>query len=284
MRVAFIASDKPRERILAEAFLDGAKRHGNETRMVDRADAVAVPDCDVVAMVGVKSRELFEVNKRAGIRIVYLDKGYVRQRAEGRRAWEFWRVAVDDHQPTRILGAIDYPDDRWRALEIEPRPWRATGEHIVFAGSSEKYHAFYGLDHPTQYAVRLVRKIRRLKLGRIVVYRPKPSWQGAVPIPRARYSPPERRIDDELAGAHALVTHGSNACFEAMLAGVPSVIVGNAIARPISSTDLHDLAAPKLATDSERARLLANLAYCQWTLAEFGSGAAWETIKGQIYA
>ena len=49
-------------------------------------------------------------------------------------------------------------------------------------------------------------------------------------------------------GAHAIVTYGSNAAVIGMLQGIPSIILGNGVMRPISSTDLSEIENPRLAS------------------------------------
>lgn len=275
MRVAFFASEKAREQSLGRAFCDGLAAHGDRGRVVPNDTLVA--DADVAVMVGVKSARIWRANRDAGRTCVMLDKGYVRDRLPGSPVWKYWRVSVNAHHPTGTLMDVARPHDRLDALGLEMKPW-SEGGHVVIAGSSAKYHAFHGLPHPTTYARRIVAELA----GREIVYRPKPSWREAVPIRGARYSTRPEGLEDALAGAGALVTHGSNACFEAVLAGVPCIVLGDAVARPISSTSLDDIEAPCLATDDERRQWLANLAYAQWTMAEFASGEAWAAIRPQM--
>jgi hypothetical protein len=282
VRVCFFHSDKPRERILASAFAEGVSRKDYiELRRL--TGEVQVVDCDVAVMVGVKSRELFQAYWRAGVHTVYLDKGYTRHATTGGpRAWEYWRVAVDAHHPTHYLGRVNFPDDRLKRLGLTIQPWRESGRHIVVAGSSQKYHDFYGLCNPTEYAAKIVKRLRK-QSGRKIIYRPKPSWKDAVPVEGAKFSI-GGTIADVLQDAHALVTHGSNAVFEAVLCGVPCIVLGDAVAKPISSTQIEEIENPRLASDEERWQWLANLAYCQWTLPEFASGEAWSHIRPLIYA
>lgn len=287
LRVAFFASEKPRERLISDAFLRGVIAHGDDGVMIPvPAEPVAPADVDVVVMIGVKSRELWRACWGAGRHLVYLDKGYTRHGDPDApvKVWKYWRVAVDGHQPTPYLMDVARPLDRWSRLSIPLKPWRRrVGKgHILFAGSSQKYHDFYKLTDPTTYAGKVIRQIRATSLRRIV-YRPKPSWHDAVPIDGSRFSTLPETIDQALSGAFALVTHGSNACFEAMVAGVPSVILGEAVARPISATDLAAIDGGLIYSD-QREQLLANLAYCQWTAAEMSDGTAWDIIKGQIHA
>lgn len=284
MRVAFFASDKPRERLLADAFLRGLNAHGDSGEVIylDGTPQVA-EGFEVAVMIGVKSRDLYQANIQAGVHVVLIDKGYTRHHAPGPvKIWEYWRVAVDAHHPTRTLMNIRHKRTRLRRLGLTAVPWRQSGRHILLAGSSAKYHDFYGLPDPTTYAIQVVADLRRLT-KRPIVYRPKPSWRAAVPINGTRFSRSDEAIGAVLKGAWAMVTHGSNACFEAALLGVPCIVLGDAVAKPISSTTLRGIKRPYLATDAERGQWLANLAFCQWTMAEFASGEAWAVIRPQIY-
>lgn len=281
MKVRFWHSDKPRERLLAEAFVTGVKRHGDEADM--RALGTEFdPNCDVAVMAGVKSKDLWTKYARLGTQLCYLDKGYSRHSRPGDlRAWEYWRCAVNSHQPT-LKFRPDYPRDRAEAAGWRFKPWRENGTDIIIAGSSGKYHSFYDMKDPTDFATKLVKALNNYT-KRAIVYRPKPSWKEAVPIINTRFSREGEGIEDVLRNAHCLITHGSNACFEAMLAGVPSIVLGEAVAKPISSTGIEDVEHPRLASNTERQALLNFLAYQQWTMQEMIDGKAWEIIRRQIF-
>ena len=284
MKVGFFASEKPRERLLADAFIRGLAAHGDSGKVVHlTGEPIVAKGCEVVVMVGVKSRELYQANIKAGIHVVMMDKGYVRHKIGGPvRIWEYWRTAVDGHHPTRTLMNVPRSIRRASSLGLNLAPWRRRGKHVLIAGSSAKYHHFYGLPDPTEYTLGVVKKIRQ-HTDMEIVYRPKPSWRGAQPIHGTTFSGPGDRLDDVLDGCHVLVTHGSNACFEAMLSGVPSVILGDGITLPISTDKVRAVNKPFLAPMADRRQWLANLAYCQWTMHEFESGEAWATIRPQIY-
>lgn len=285
LRVRFFRSDKSREGYLSDALLSGAARHGCRVSTTMLGENYDSAEYDVACLVGVKSRTLYEHHHRAGIHVLYFDKGYSRHKsARAVGGWEYWRVSVDAHHPTAMLGSLAMPDDRWRRLGLEAKPWRRRKHgHVLIAGSSAKYHDFYGLKHPTSWTRKLVGEIRE-HTDREIVYRPKPSWRDAEPVRGTRFSKLPETIDDVLAECNVMVTHGSNACFEAMIAGVPSVILGDAVARPISSTEIAEIETPRMADDAERMRLLANLAYFQWTLPEMASGECWDFIRERLYA
>lgn len=284
MRVCFLASDKTREQHLADAFLMGARVFGHSTEVRALGERHEIDGYDVACMVGVKSRELFRAHREAGVTVIMLDKGYSRhKRSDGAPGWEYWRISVNAHHPTRRLFHMEQPDDRLAVLDIKPKPWRKTGSSIVIAGSSAKYHDFYGLKEPNGYAWDIAKKGHSLT-DRKWIYRPKPSWDGAEAFKGARFSTYPETLEQAMQGAFAMVTHGSNACFEAVLAGIPVIVLGDGVAKPISSTSLDDINDPRLASDAEREQWLANLAYFQWTLKEMASGAAWDFIGREIHA
>lgn len=280
MKLTFYASDKPREQELAAAVLAGAKTCGWD---VEQRELCGSPKIErgttAVGMVGVKSKRLFELTKAAGAIPLMFDKGYIRSRRADARVWDYWRVSPGEHHPTRTsLMRHKMPGDRLEALGLDIRPWRVRGYPIVLAGSSAKYHDFYGLPDPNDYARDLIAQIAKLT-DRRVIYRPKPSWKDAQKLKGADYSSHGEAITSVLLGAWALVTHGSNACFEAALVGVPSIVLGDGVGAAISSTSLDDLEEPK---HGKREQWLANLAYHQWTEDEYRSGEAFEHIGGWI--
>jgi hypothetical protein len=283
MRVVFCHSDKPREHLLADAFSEGVRRHGDTCTLQPLTPDHATVPAEVACMVGVKSRALYQAYYGQGTHVVYLDKGYTRHARPGPvKVWEYWRVSLDSHHPTQYLGKPDMPADRVDDLGVVLKPWRKKGEHVVIAGSSQKYHDFYGLRHPTQWAQKLVKQIQGAAPGRRIVYRPKPSWKEAVPIEGTEFSR-QGDIYDVLENAWALVTHGSNAVFESILEGVPCIVLGDAVAKPISSDSLEEIESPLLACYAARHQWLANLAYWQWTLPELSKGQAWDFLRPKIY-
>lgn len=272
MNILFFASEKPREQTLAHAFTIGAERRGHTVVTCPSSDVTLGEGFDVACMVGVKSAEIWRRMQARGVRCMMFDKGYVRRKSGS--SWLYWRVAYGGHQPTEHTMALKYLGDRFRQLDLDVAPWRTQGKHILIAGSSEKYHNFYGLPSPTEYAGDIVRQLRAYT-ARPVIYRPKPSWRDAVPIPGTTFSKGVSLAAD-LHDCHAIVTHGSNTCYEGALHGVPSVILGAGVMKRISSSKLRDIEHPLL---GRRRKVFNALAYHQWRLRELERGAAFDTIE-----
>lgn len=272
MKIIFYTSQKMREKKLARAFANGAKIHGHEIEIRRNNDLIF--EGDLACMVGVKSASIWQTLRKAGINAMLFDKGYSRHKKEG--CWEYWRVSLNAHSPTETtLMKYSYPSDRFINSGFRLRDWRRRGKHILFAGSSAKYHKFFELPHPTEYAKTIVDHLR-IFTDRKIIYRPKPSWREATKISDTLYSPSKQSLQEVLAGCHTVVTHGSNTCFESTLAGVPCIILGPGVVGPISSRHISDIENPKC---GDREKLFNALFYHQWSLAEFYSGQAFETIN-----
>ena len=291
MKVAFLQNTHRREQMLAHALRRGMAAHKDKLEIVPYDDDPHDLDCDAIAFAGVKCREWHQFCRDSGRRFLYFDKGYYypkeKDYSAGMKILNCWRVAVDTNQPLEYLAGARHTAKRWNSFGPQPKPWReATPDgHIIVAGSSPKFHLFHGLPEPTAWASAVVAELRR-HTDRPIHYRPKPSWwigcpDKAVPIDGTEFVP-DRSFEERAAGAHAIVTYGSNAALIGMLMGVPSVILGNGVMRLISSTDLSEAEDPQMATEEERLQLLANLAHSQFTLAEWAKGEAWGSIKARF--
>lgn len=272
--VFYLSEGKSREERLVEPFREGCKITGDEfVQLSNQADPI---DADVALMVGLKTIDLRHRCLALGQRVITFDKGYDRK-------FDWWRVAIDEHQPTEYLMSLGYGSGRMKQCGWKVKPWRATTETapVIIAGGGRKYYDAHQLPDPADYIAELVAAIRAAGCKRRIWYRPKPSMSDVMPVADTVLSR-HKSIYELLDGAHALITYGSNACFEAMLAGVPSIVLGDAVARPISSRGLDEIGAPVLAEDWGRLSLLSSLAYCQFRTSEMASGTAINEIKAQL--
>ena len=69
LRVGFLRSDKPREGLVSSAFIEGVKKRGDvgSIEFIKDEDEF-VGGFDVVAMIGVKSKHLFDKYRQAGVK------------------------------------------------------------------------------------------------------------------------------------------------------------------------------------------------------------------------
>lgn len=165
---------------------------------------------------------------------------------------DYYRMTRNDFQPGAM---VSRPADRWEVLKkrygLKVGPWRE-GREVVVALSMPKTYEFFGV---ANWRAKLEAEIKQ-HTARPVVFRER---KDANPIESA------------LRTAHCLVTYASNTAVDALLAGVPVVVLGPSITRPLSGK-LPDLENP-LKPDN-REEFFRHMAYCQFDIAEFRSGFA----------
>lgn len=169
-----------------------------------------------------------------------------------------YRVTLGGWQLNHVL---DVPGDRWRrlALRVPIGPWRTGGRHILVCPPTWPVLQATGVgnwleDTLTELARHTDRPIHvrhKHTLG----------------------NPP---LAVDLADAHCLVTQHSMAAVEAVLAGVPVVVAPSSAAAPVGLRDLSMVEHPVY---PEREPWLWSLAYGQFHLDEFRSGAAWRILR-----
>lgn len=288
MKIVVYRTDNPKERNIADAMYAGALAQSLECeirRMEEYVDPT--DDTDVAMMIGVKGKSKRCMNEHlaCGKHVIYVDKGYIRYKEQGvvRTMRQLWRFSVDSFQPIKYFQNKPRPSDRWDVLGIKMHPRYTDGEHVMFAGKSQKYCDWWRLGDANEFAEKMVNRIRK-NTKRQIIYRPKPSFKDAVPIKGTIFSGPNKKIYSELHRLHCMVTHGSNASLDAVLFGIPAISLNDCIVNPIASDSLESLKKEELIfpTDEERLQWAYDLAYCQWTLDELRSGEAVQYFMEQL--
>ena len=289
MRVTFWASDKPRELMLAGAVAHAIKADGHEFEIErtsnygeDRLFEGPKPETDLAFVFGVKgkSADIIADHRMLKVPIVYLDKGITRQKGKNGHT-EFTRVFLNGGSPASYMMDRKWPSDRFDQLKLKLGRRRKSGDFVLFLGSSQKYHDFNKLVPAQDYAARMIGQIRRLT-DQLVIFRPKPSDHDAKPVPGAAFSAGSTPLDELLARASLVVTHGSSAAVFAHLAGVPVISLGSSITSPVAAPDLEGVLAPFWPDDDLRRRWANAVGYCQWTTQELADGSAWRHIRSEV--
>lgn len=238
---------------------DRIKALGGRTVLHQAIDLLALPD-DIVPIIGCHpaTRPLIEHWNQRGRRWIYWDRGYCR------RIFSTWLPRGENGGYYRWnLGAFqmpairNVPDDRWRALNTPVAAWRKGGRHIVVAMPTQPYSALHGTERWTDQTVEALNKLT----DRPIVIRSKES---------------KRPLADELAGAHALVSHGSNAANEAIILGCPVFVDKSCAAALVGQTDLTRIESPAY---PDREPWLHSLAYSQFNERELVDGTLWRLIE-----
>jgi hypothetical protein len=208
----------------------------------------------------------------AGLKAVYIDLGYWKR--EGLTGHH--KFSVNDRHPTAYFQNIKHKPDRARDCGVTIKDYQAKGRHILLAGMGEKAAEAEG-KIPEKWERDAIEALRSVT-DREIVYRPKPSWLTARPLPGTRWSPKAIPLEQELRGCHAVVTHHSNVAVEGLVAGVPA-FCWKGVARPMALGDLKEIEAPLYPFDREQ--WVNDIAYCQWNVEEMRQGLPWRHLKSE---
>lgn len=221
-----------------------------------------LPD-EIIPIVGCtpELRPLIEGWQKRGRAWAYWDRGYCRRifatdLPPGENGG-MYRWHLNSFQMQRVR---DLPDDRWRALKTEVWPWSKDGKHIVVAEPSPTYQRFHRIEGWTERTIAALKGLT----DRPIVTRDKEMQRFG------------RKLHEDLRGAHAMVTHGSNAAVEAAIMGCPVFVDGSSAAALVGQTDLSKIEAPIY---PEREPWLYSLAYSQWNELELVDGTLWRLIE-----
>jgi len=302
MKVAFyIQRDHHWDFTFAAHLFLGIRAHGDtvEARFTDELPdgGNTMPgDCAVLAGVKNDSPAIFRAYTGAGKHAIIIDKGYIRVKG-GMLGTLYFRMSVDEFQPTGYMGRSPRPSKRWEAVKWLPldgkiapqwshRARDGNGKYVVFCGGSQKYCDWHGLGDANGYAEKIIAEIRPyLKPSQEIVYRPKPTYKEARPIEGTLYSHGgKRQLGWYFHEAQCVVTFGSNAAVEAVANGIPAVVLGDGVAGAISSRDVSEINDPRLVPRDEVEQFFRDLAYCQFTLDEMKDGTAWKYLREEMAA
>lgn len=221
-------------------------------------ELAALPDC-YLPVVGCtpELRPVIDGWLNRGRQFAYWDRGYAR------RVFATWLPRGDNggyyrwHLNGFQMQAIKaVPADRWNVLQTPLEPWRKKGRHIVVALPTPTYERFHGIQG---WRERTLCDLARVT-DRPIVLRDKES---------------KRPLQADLADAHCLVAHGSNAAVEAAILGCPVFVDVSSAAALVGLTDTAKIEAPVY---PDRDLWAHALAYSQFNERELVDGTLWRLI------
>tara|TARA_Y100001938_G_scaffold145753_1_gene223119 strand:- start:2750 stop:3691 length:942 start_codon:yes stop_codon:yes gene_type:complete len=291
-------------KIVSKALKAGLEKQGQVAEIILRNDLSKKEECikeyDFVFVFTITGDWIRDLAIKYGKPYIYMDKGYCRN-ARLKKPEAFIRFSPNSWQPLKHLDKFSDRDDRWEELlkipirkwyekdgkvskveTLEPKPhFKEEGEYILFAGSSAKYHLYMGIEEPTTYTKNIVKEIRQLT-DRPIIYRPKPSWNAKQEVEGTIFLGDNKIKYHELLkkDLYCVITHTSNAALEANFYGIPTIVLGEAIAKPVSSTKLDGINNIYRPTLEEKHSLGRSLSYFQYRIEEVEDGVMFDNLKG----
>jgi hypothetical protein len=279
--VLVLSSRKRRAKEICPELVAGARRSGYRVQLL-WADQYREPITDILMHYGFDgSRDSIiakahEDYKRAGLKAIYVDLGYFKNRAALGRYGDYHRFSINARHPDAYFQNVKHPGDRAAALRVRVAKRITQGRKIVVCGCSTKASAF---DRVVGWEEQAITELRR-HTDRPIVYRPKPQrakYGQLPPIAGTEYSHPmSRKLEHELVDAWAVVSHHSNAGLDALVAGVPCFQV-EGVALSLGLDDLSKIETPRLPDADERQQLVNDVCYTQWNGREYEQ--AWLHFK-----
>lgn len=271
----FFAPQNKRSRLVAESMHVGMRSLGVPHDFLSSLHAHGIGKYDVTIHYGLAQglRQIFHEQRRKR-KAIYIDLGYWGRRKRTRYDG-FHKIALNARHPTEYFQRREHSPDRFRSFNLTMRPWRKSGRHILVAGMSAKAAAEEGYQ-PHQWERDTIAALRQLT-DRPIIYRPKPNWTGAKPLPGSEFGR-DQPLADALTNCHAVVTRHSNVGVDAILRGIPC-IASHGVASAMGGWNLDQIEDPPMPDGREQ--WAADIAWTQWSLDEMREGAAYRYLADE---
>jgi len=282
--VVFYTSPKEHRIEIAERFALGVRKHGDLISFQPLGTGFA-EGRHAAIIIGNKQRYLLNPLVERQCPIFTLDRAYAILDKEGQlgRALGYSRVSTPGTHPLQAVGALGMPADRRERFNWNPKPWRKEGEFVVLAGSSRSYYERIGLTETDQIKGHLADLIKQIRAHtkKMVAFRAKPNTLNEIGPVEGAICASHRDITlpDLFGVTHTVVTEESSITIEALLCGIPCVVLGPSPTLWISSNAIDQVDTPILAGDDAKTRLLNDLGYFQYNQVEYQDGTAWEFLR-----
>jgi hypothetical protein len=220
---------------------------------------------------------------------LYLDK---------QNTQRYLRYSMDGVFPTTGNYFWDDPDPkRWdkikRNLNVNVKPWRENGKHILMCLQRNGGWSMKGMDNQ-DWARSMIERIRQYS-DRPIIIRGHPGDRRA-----GKYLNPAERafklhgldnvhvsdhrnrsLQMDLAGAWCTVVYNSSPAVASAIEGVP-IFVDDPVdcqAQDVANTEISNIEKPDL---FDREYWLQKLSMCHWNFEELSSGEAWAHMKKYV--
>jgi hypothetical protein len=205
-------------------------------------------------------------------------------------SFHYLRYSFDGVFPTTgFYFDQDIDPSRWQQiskdLNLELKPWRANGNHILLCLQRNGGWSMQGLDS-VAWMDRTILNIRKYS-NRPIIVRAHPGDKKTKGILKIKHKnvflSTKEKLTDDLIGAWATVVYNSSPSVASAIEGIPVFLTDpqakNSQSFDIANTDISKIETPILL---DRQRWVEKLSMCHWKFDELKSGAAWNFFKRYI--
>lgn len=184
----------------------------------------------------------------------------------------------------------DIDPSRWdkvsKNLNIQIKPWRTSGNHILICTQRNGGWSMRGLD-VMQWLDQTIHTIRQYSRKRPIIVRTHPGDKKSRHYIRINhknvYLSTKQNLVEDLRDAWATVVYNSSPSVASAIEGVPTFLTDpypeHSQSYVVSNLSLADIENPRL---PDRQQWIEKLSMCHWNFDELKSGEAWQFFKKYI--
>lgn len=292
-------NNNPEKPAILDNFLAGVNAAGDTAIAHKGMNALA---CDVALIQGfvhdhgktsphlLLRKNAVDLQKKNSKRSLIVDSNLFLY-ADPKNTKHYLRYSFDGVFPTTgFYFDKDVDPTRWQTvskdLNIELKPWRSTGEHILICLQRNGGWSMRGLS-VQQWLDQTILQIRQYSRKRPIVVRLHPGDKKIKSILKINHKnvrvSTNERLQDDFKNAWATVVYNSSPSVASLIEGIPAFITDP---RPehsqtygVANTDLSKLENPDM---PERQSWIERLAMCHWNFEELKSGEAWKFFRQYV--
>jgi len=271
-----------RSQHIVDAAMEGAAKFGYDIQTRQAENFNGEVEGDIAIFYGLRGNlnSIFKIYNRAGKKCVFIDLGFF-GRNDGGKLEGYHRISLNEYFPYLTMQKfVGCEEDRLNVFDLKidsVRGFANSDGHILLAGMSKKSAVVNGFA-ANEYELAVIDQIKSVT-NRAIVYRPKPSWAGATPLPGTTYSPPGQSLEEVLHKTYAVVTHHSNVAIDGLIKAIPCVVSARCPPQLMGTDTARNINRVMLPSVSARKEWLSRLCYCQYKPDEFRSGEFFKIMQ-----
>ena len=292
----------PEKPLILTNFIEGVNRSGDAGTVHNGSNVIPA---DVAVLQGfmhedsphtphlIVRKNVLDTQRRIGKRTIIVDSNlflFMDKTNPG----NYLRYSFDGVFPTTAEYCWDNPDpSRWATiksdLNINVKPWRASGNHILLCMQRNGGWSMKGQDS-WQWLANTIKELRRYTDRPIIVRGHPGDAKTKRVIKMRRYPVPitmnnvyfsdleNRTLVQDLQNAWATVVYNSSPSVASAIEGVPVFVFDkqDCQAGDVANTDIRNIEDPQT---FDRQAWLEKISMCHWNFEDLKSGRAWKHMK-----